>query len=320
LNIYSFNQSRFPRIVKETLLPMSDSPGCENLGDWYPPGHGDCYAAFENSGLLDQMIQEGREYVFISNIDNLGATVDLNILNFIIENGCEFIMELTDKTRADIKGGTLIDYDGTPKLLELAQVPSHKVEEFKSIKKFKVFNTNNLWISLKGIKRVLADRLLDNVDLIVNPKTVDGKTVIQLETAAGAAIEFFHKAKGINVSRDRFLPVKSTSDLFVTQSEIYKLKHGVLVRNPERIFPSLPLVKLGEEFKKVDQYMARFCGIPDILELDQLTVSGDVYFGANVSLRGTVIVVANPGCSITVPDGAIIENKVITGNLHIVDH
>jgi UTP--glucose-1-phosphate uridylyltransferase len=57
--------------------------------------------------------------MFVSNIDNLGATVDLDILNFIMEpqNGVnnEFVMEVTDKTRADVKGGTLIQYEGMGK-------------------------------------------------------------------------------------------------------------------------------------------------------------------------------------------------------------
>lgn len=43
----------------------------------------------------------------MSNIDNMGATVDLNVLNFIAgenaENQPEFVMELTDKTKADVK-------------------------------------------------------------------------------------------------------------------------------------------------------------------------------------------------------------------------
>ena len=43
------------------------------------------------------------------------------------ETGAEFIMEVTDKTKADIKGGTLIDYEGTVRLLEVAQVPSEHV-------------------------------------------------------------------------------------------------------------------------------------------------------------------------------------------------
>ena len=71
---------------------------------WYPPGHGDFYHAFYNSGLLEDLVNQGRKYVFLSNIDNLGATVDLSILKEIIAESSEFIMEVTDKTRADVKG------------------------------------------------------------------------------------------------------------------------------------------------------------------------------------------------------------------------
>jgi UDP-N-acetylglucosamine pyrophosphorylase len=45
----------------------------------YPPGHGDIFVSFANSGLLDEYIKQGKEYMFISNIDNLGATVDLSM-------------------------------------------------------------------------------------------------------------------------------------------------------------------------------------------------------------------------------------------------
>ena len=38
-------------------------------------------------------------------------------------------MEVTDKTRSDVKGGTLIQYDGKTQLLEIAQVPKDKVVE-----------------------------------------------------------------------------------------------------------------------------------------------------------------------------------------------
>ena len=47
---------------------------------WYPPGHGDVYQSFFNSGLLEEFIKQGKKYVFVSNIDNMGATVDLSIL------------------------------------------------------------------------------------------------------------------------------------------------------------------------------------------------------------------------------------------------
>ena len=74
----------------------------------------------------------------------------------MIDSQSEFIMEVTDKTKADVKGGTLIDYEGNIQLLEVAQVPSEHVEDFKSVRKFKIFNTNNLWLNLKGTSIVLA--------------------------------------------------------------------------------------------------------------------------------------------------------------------
>ena len=129
--------------------------------------------------------------------------MDLNILNMVIDNNREFVMEVTDKTRADVKGGTLIQYEGHLRLLEAAQVPREHEEDFKSVKKFNVFNTNNLWISLPAIQRVLGEATLD-MEIIVNPKQLEGGvSVIQLETAIGAAMKCFDEASGINVPRSR---------------------------------------------------------------------------------------------------------------------
>ncbi|KAJ3047536.1 UTP-glucose-1-phosphate uridylyltransferase [Rhizophlyctis rosea] len=319
LQIITFNQSRFPRVSKESLLPVAKSPNAP-IGCWYPPGHGDLFEALMNSGTLDELIAQGKEYLFVSNVDNLGATVDINILRHFADSGAEFIMELTDKTKADIKGGTLIDYNGTVRLLEIAQVPPEHVDDFKSVKKFRYFNTNNLWVNLKAIKRVVDNSEL-SMEIIVNNKTADnGEKVIQLETAVGAAIKHFKGAHGVNVPRSRFLPVKSTSDLFLITSDLYRLNHGELTMNPARIFNSVPLVKLGDHFKKVGHFTSRFQGPPHILELDHLTVTGDVTFGHDVVLQGTVIIVANHGERIDIPSGAILNDKVVSGNLRILDH
>jgi len=325
VSIDTFNQSRYPRINRDTLMPIARST--QEGGDaWYPPGHGDVYYSLYNSGLLDKFIAEGKKYIFISNIDNMGATVDLNILNCLLNPAAgqnespEFLMEVTDKTRADVKGGTLIEYEGKLRLLEYAQVPPDNVDEFKSVSKFKIFNTNNLWISLQAIKRIVDEQTL-HMEIIVNPKTLDnGMNIIQLETAVGAAIKSFDNAVGINVPRSRFLPVKTTSDLLVVMSNLYTMKTGALEMSPLRSFPSTPLVKLGHQFSKVKDFLKRFANIPDILELDHLTVAGDVSFGKNVTLRGTVIIIANHGEKIDIPMGSILENKIVSGNLRILDH
>ncbi|KAM7008850.1 UTP--glucose-1-phosphate uridylyltransferase-like [Tautogolabrus adspersus] len=326
VNIHTFNQSRYPRINKESLLPVAKNMGLsgENSEAWYPPGHGDIYTSFHNCGLLDKLIAEGKEYIFVSNIDNLGATVDLFILHHLMsqpaERRCEFIMEVTDKTRADVKGGTLIQYEDHLRLLEIAQVPKAHVDEFKSVTKFKIFNTNNLWISLPAIKRLQEKNAMD-LEIIVNPKTLEGGlNVIQLETAVGAAIKSFNNAMGVNVPRSRFLPVKTSSDLLLVMSNLYSLDAGSLTMSKKREFPTTPHVKLGSSFTKVQEFLHRFESIPDMLELDHLTVSGDVTCGKNVSLKGTVIIIANHGDRIDIPAGAMLENKIVSGNLRILDH
>lgn len=322
INIITFNQSRYPRIGKDSLLPVPDSPKGETSKDaWYPPGHGDLFVALRNSGLLDELLAQGKEYLFVSNIDNLGATVDTTILQHLVSSGAEFIMEVTDKTKADIKGGTLIDYDGQVRLLEIAQVPAEHKSDFTSIKKFKIFNTNNIWINIPAIKRILDEGPMD-LEIIVNQKTMEcsGAKVIQLETAIGSAIKHFRGSHGVNVPRVRFLPVKSCSDLFLVQSDLYTLAHGELTPNPRRPFPTVPIVKLGDHFKKIPNYLSRFSGAVHIIELDHLTVTGDVTFGANVTLKGTVIIVANHGARIDIPSGTVLEDKVVSGNLRILDH
>ena len=88
------------------------------------------------------------------------------------------------------------------------------------------------------------------------------------------------------VDRGRFLPVKSTSDLFLVQSNLYGVRHGSLVMSSERPDGSTPLIKLGREFTSVEDFLRRIPhGVPTITHLDHLTVAGDVMFGENVTLK-----------------------------------
>eukprot|EP01029_Cantina_marsupialis_P015404 TRINITY_DN3380_c0_g1_i1.p1 TRINITY_DN3380_c0_g1~~TRINITY_DN3380_c0_g1_i1.p1 ORF type:complete len:504 (+),score=164.59 TRINITY_DN3380_c0_g1_i1:99-1610(+) len=341
VTIKCFKQTCFPRILSDTFTSMAKEPFNESRKEhWYPPGHGDVYRSLQMSGLLDQLLQKkgeddafymgdeededenvlaGKEYMFMSNIDNLGATVDLDILNHLMANDIGFCMEVTNKTRADIKGGTLIKYKKTTKLLEVAQVPDRYLEEFKNIKKFKIFNTNNLWVKLEAMSNLLEQNAL-KMEVISNKKFVDGERVLQLETAAGSAIRFFDRAIGINVPRSRFLPVKTTSDLMLIQSNLFKLAHGTLVKNPERMTDDIPAIKLGRNFTTVAEYQQRVKSSPSLIDLDHLTISGDVYLGKSMNLMGTVIIVAEEGKRIDLPDRSELENKVLAGNLRILDH
>ncbi|KAM0707097.1 hypothetical protein Q7P35_006428 [Cladosporium inversicolor] len=313
-----------PRVLKDSLLPAPKNANSQ-ISDWYPPGHGDVFESLYNSGILDKLLERGVEIVFLSNADNLGAVVDLNILQHMVESRAEYIMELTDKTKADVKGGTIIDYEGQARLLEIAQVPKQHVNEFKSIKKFKYFNTNNIWMNLRAVKRIVENNEL-SMEIIPNGKSIpaDQKgeadvSIVQLETAVGAAIRHFHNAHGVNVPRRRFLPVKTCSDLMLVKSDLYTLRHGQLVMDPNRFGPA-PLIKLGNDFKKVSAFQSRIPSIPKILELDHLTITGAVNLGRGVVCKGTVIIVATEGQTIDVPPGSILENVVVQGSLRLLEH
>lgn len=289
VRILTFQQKQFPRFWKESGLPVAETanPKTLEIQDWFPPGHGDVYTSFVSSTIYKQLRSEGKEYMFFSNVDNLGATVDVSILDYIVKNNIDFCMEVTAKTTADVKGGTLISYEGKVRLMEIAQVPKNKINEFQDIEKFKIFNTNNLWVNLNSMEKSIEK--LDNIELIVNEKIYKDKPIIQLETAAGAAIQLFDKAIGMQVSRSRFLPVKKTSDLLLIKSSIYNLGEDWNLHKKDQGNIDNPIIDLDDKyFTNVNDFLERIPEIPNVNELKSLKVRGNVYFGKNITLKGDV--------------------------------
>ncbi|KAJ5067698.1 utp--glucose-1-phosphate uridylyltransferase [Anaeramoeba ignava] len=318
ITIKTFLQKKFPRIKKESLLPVPTSANSP-IEEWYPPGHGDVYDSLLESGLLNQLLEQGKEILFISNGDNLGATLNAKIANYFHQKNLDFLIEVTPKTAADIKGGTLVNYNNHLTLLEIAQVPKSHISDFQSVFKFKTFNTNNIWVNLKVLKEKIEKQPLD-LDIIQNHKELNGTRVIQFETAVGSAIKHFEKTTALNVPRTRFLPVKTTSDLLLVQSNLFTINHGKLKPNPDSLYLGFPQIKLMQHFQYISDYNDRFQTIPDIKELRHFTVSGNVFFGSGVILKGTVIIVADEKGRIDIPSGSLLENKVITGNLRITNY
>ena len=283
--IIGFQQNKFPRLHAENLDPLTP----EKWGDqaYYPPGHGDFFQCVSQQGILQRLIDEGREILFMSNADNLGAVVDPVILNYMDECNIPFLMEMTPKTSADVKGGTLYQQDEKLKLLEIARVPDDKVDDFCDHNKFKVFNTNNIWVNLVALNKRLNQAPL-NLTVLVNQKTLGNTPVVQLETAIGSALECFEGAVGLTVSRERFLPVKKTDDLLLVRSNLFNLDKGQLKRNPIRKSQQLPKIDLGDFLQNIENFQNSFAVIPDIVDLEELLIKGDVRFEGMASLKGKV--------------------------------
>jgi UTP--glucose-1-phosphate uridylyltransferase len=211
-------------------------------------------------------------------------------------------MEVEEGTEADRKGGHIARRraDGQLVLRETAQTPSRDLDSFRDYRRWRYYNTNNLWIDLRALARALeeSDGVLE-LPLIINRKTVDPRDpqsppVLQLESAMGAAIGSFPGAALLRVPRTRFVPVKTTDDLLVLRSDVYALTDDLRVEpRPER-GERLPFVELDPRFYKLlDAFEARFpAGPPSLVEADRLVVRGDVTFGAGVIVRGAVEVEA----------------------------
>ncbi len=314
-----FSQNSFPRLQSNTFLPLQATEIFPKQQLLYPPGHGSLYMYLYYSGELDALLEQGKEYLFISNIDNLAAPLDLSILSYIVENKVPFLMEATRKTKNDLKGGSLASTkDGRPILIETGQIPKHRQEEFKNIQVFKHFNTNNIWLHLPSLKeRFLANQI--NLPLITNTKTIAQQSIIQLETAIGSAVTCFDNSVILDVPRTRFLPVKNTSDLLLIQSNLFTLEQGLLKINPERMFPDLPLVHLGKHFHSFDDYQRRIPIIPNLLSLLSLTMIGDISFQGEACLQGNVIILPQQGKHMMIPHQATFNNQVVTGECIITD-
>jgi UTP--glucose-1-phosphate uridylyltransferase len=276
-----FLQSMEPKLLADSLEPVEwpADPGLE----WAPPGHGDIYPSLVGSGMLDALIERGYEYAFVSNSDNLGAVMEPRILAWLAAERLPFLMEVVEGTDADRKGGHIARRGGRLVLRETAQAPEGD-ESFGDFRRWRHYNTNNLWISLKA----LAERggALD-LPLIVNRKTVDpsdpsSPEVLQLETAMGAAVGALDGAGALRVPRTRFAPVKTTNDLLVVRSDAYVLREddAHVEPAPERAGMDTPVVDLDPRyFKLLDDFEARFpSGPPSLLRAERLVVRGDVVF------------------------------------------
>ncbi len=291
-----FEQSMIPKLAAADLTPVSWPPA--PALEWCPPGHGDVYGALRRSGMLEALLAQGFRYAMISNSDNLGAKLDPRIVAHIDSGQIPFLMEVVHGTAADRKGGHIARRraDGQLVLREIAQTPPEDEDSFRDFRHWRYYNTNNLWVDL----RVLADTLershgVLELPLIVNRKTVDPRDpdstpVIQLESAMGAAIESFPGASLLLVPRQRFVPVKTTDDLLVLRSDVYRLSPDSDVDPiPDRA-DDLPFVELDKRFYKlIDQFERRFpAGPPSLRAASRLIVHGDVTFGAGVVVRGSV--------------------------------
>ena len=301
-------QNKEPKLTVDELAPVS-WPASPDL-EWCPPGHGDVYVSLLQSGVLEELRGRGFEYLFLSNIDNLGAVVDADIAAWLRAESVPYAAEVCERTHNDRKGGHLAvrKSDGRLVLRDNGAVVPGEMDFFQDTELHPTFHTNNLWVSIEALHaRLTATDGVLGLPMIANHKTVDptDKTstpVIQIESAMGSAIEVFEGARAIMTPRRRFRPVKTTNELLLLRSDLYTLSDTVEL---EAQGAEEPYVDLGPAYTFIDDFSARFPqGAPSLRACTTLRLRGDITFGADVRCVGDVDVVADHPS--VVPDNAVL--------------
>merc|ERR1712151_601319 len=286
--------------------------------EWCPPGHGDLYPAMLGNGTLDKLLQKGLKYMFVSNSDNLGATMDLKLLTHFVQSGAPFMMEVAARTDADKKGGHLATKkDGGLTLRESAQCPPDEEKQFQDTTRYAYFNTNNLWVDLVKLK----ENFVKNggslpLPVMLNDKTVDPRDkkstkVVQLETAMGAAISCFEGATAILIPRTRFAPVKKCDDLIALRSDAYVLTEDFRIELAPERKGKPPSIKLDDLYKFVDAMDTIIPnGVPSLKACNKFTIKGEVELAAGVVCKGDVTF-SNAGEGKKVVAAGTYENQTV---------
>jgi UTP--glucose-1-phosphate uridylyltransferase len=196
--------------------------GKDGVPDVYATGHGDLPDALRQSGLLARFLEErGRgdatspgeaPYLWMANLDNLGATIDPAILGWHVEHGHALSVELVDKVEGD-RGGIPVRWNDRPIVAEEMRLPVG----FDPTK-VRVFNTNTFLASAAAIAKLPGEFTYIEVE-----KTVDGEKAIQFERLLGEVTAMW-PPRFVRVPRSgpasRFLPVKDVPELERRRPEI----------------------------------------------------------------------------------------------------
>jgi UTP--glucose-1-phosphate uridylyltransferase len=286
-----FIENKVPKIFKNQRDEYEPASYPQNPSlEWAPPGHADIYPAMFENGLLESLIKNGYEYIFVSNVDNLGATIDFEIIQKIKELKSSFVMEVAQRTENDKKGGHVaLDISSNRYILrESAQVSKTDLEDFQNFKKYCFFNTNSIWINVKELMRILVSHDGNlNLPVIVNKKNVnptdtDSTEIIQLESAMGSAISLFEDSKILLVPSERFIPVKNTSNLLFLRSDAVTIDSDFRLHPTPGIYIELSL----KYYKNISDFEQKFKVIPSLKHAKTVKINSDKTFNHFEEITG----------------------------------
>ncbi len=170
----------------------------------YATGHGDLSFALRRSGALARFRDNGGQYLLMSNVDNLGATLDPALIALHVELGSAITAEVVRKEKGD-KGGAPARLNGTAQIIEGFRFPKSFDQD-----SIPVFNTNTFVLDAAAIDRDFE------LPFYKVEKSVEGRTAVQFERLVGELTAFV-STRFVEVPREgadgRFLPAKDPDEL-----------------------------------------------------------------------------------------------------------
>jgi len=280
VSLPSFLQWQFPRVDCNTggVVMRNEVPSVA------PAGHGNVYQAMYDAGLLYQWHNQGKTYLFISNSDNCGAVVDADILHAVSAGAYDAVMEVTSRTPLDKKGGIVVEKNQAPYLIERSQCTPDQYALTEDIAQFSVFNTNSMWVRIAAIIQAIEAGTFQ-LPVLLNKKTVAGQSCVQFESAMGSALPLFQRTACVQVGRERFFPVKTTSDLLLLRSDLVTKETTGRLRYTRPV-TQLPIITLSDTYWNVAAFNEAFEQVPSLKHVTQLTLRGPFIFKAGVVLKG----------------------------------
>jgi UTP--glucose-1-phosphate uridylyltransferase len=170
----------------------------------YAPGHGDMTFALRERGALKRFSDAGGRVLAMSNVDNLGATLDPAVIGAHLEYGKDMTIEVVRRTPKE-PGGAPARLDGRLQIIEDFRFPA-------SFDKASIpfFNTNTFVLNARAIDRDFP------LTWFVVRKKVGGAEVIQFEHLVGE-LSAHLSSVALEVPREsnigRFQPVKDPEEL-----------------------------------------------------------------------------------------------------------
>jgi UTP--glucose-1-phosphate uridylyltransferase len=170
----------------------------------YAPGHGDLSFALRRSGVLGRFVAQGGRVLYMSNVDNLAATLDPAVIGAHLESERAITAEVVSKDPGDA-GGAPARVDGVLQIVESFRFPEGFSED-----QIPVFNVNSFVLDAQAIDRDFP------LSWFVVRKKVAGQEAIQFEHLVGE-LTAFASTQCLHVDREgldgRFQPVKDPEEL-----------------------------------------------------------------------------------------------------------